>query len=93
MAYKPSAKLVKRWESELMAKIHGLEPGDRVTLNTDNMAVSLRQYCRDKGITEKTGVVLAVKGQRVCVEWIAIFTGWFDADALTAETVQPGLFV
>lgn len=75
-----------------MAKTHTLRPGDRVTLNADTMATSLRQYCREKGILDQPGRVTLVNGQRVRVEWQAQdFTGWFDADALTAEVMQPGL--
>ena len=76
----------------MSAKIHGLKVGDRVTLNTDTMAASLRQYCRERGIVDQVGMVALVNQNRVRVEWQAQeFTGWFDADALEAEVTQPGL--
>lgn len=77
-----------------MAKIHGLKPGDRVTLNTDIMARGLLAHCRSAGIVGAVGVVLVITGRRVHIEWPAqMFDGWFDADALTVEEMQPGLFV
>lgn len=73
-------------------KTHTLKPGDKVTLNTSIMARSLVSHCRYLGILDQPAGVLAVSGQRVYVEWRdALFLGWFDADALTAEVVQPGL--
>lgn len=73
-------------------KTHILCPGDRVTLNTASMATSLRQYCRERGIIDVPGMVALVNQNRVRVEWQAQdFAGWFDAGALTAEEMQPGL--
>jgi hypothetical protein len=70
-----------------------MKSGDRVTLNTEFMAASLRQYCRERGIVEQVGTVALVNQNRVRVEWPEQrYTGWFDADALTVEVVQPGLF-
>ncbi len=46
MAYKPSAKLVERWENEVMAKTHGLKPGALVTLNYAAMTPGTAQYWR-----------------------------------------------
>ncbi len=77
----------------MSAKIHALKPGDRVTLNLDGMATSLRQYCREKGVVEQVGTVALVNQNRVRVGWAAQeFTGWFDADALTVEVMQGNLF-
>ena len=75
-----------------MAKTNTLKPGDQVTLKTDNMARSLLAHCRTVGIVEQVGTVALVNQNRVQVAWAAQqFAGWFDADALTAEVVQPRL--
>ena len=70
-----------------------LKPGDRVMLNYATMTPGTAQYWRGLVGTE-VGTVAHTNPSRntVHVEW-GNESGWFQPDALTAETVQPGLWV